>query len=416
MTTARLRAWLPADRTNRLFIIPSFIDSVGSGLFLAGSALFFTRVLGLSTGQVGIGLSLSGVAGLLGTVPFGRLADRIGGKKVLILLYLWRGAGFAVYPLVHGAHAFFAVACFIGFAEWSVSAVVQAVVGTLGDGGSRVRTMATIAAVRNAGFAIGAVVATLTVAFGDTRLYTALVLTDAATFFIAAALLSRLRIPATAAPRRTRGARVRVRDPRYLTLTCLNSLLYMHTVLLAVGLPLWVATRTAAPKVVVGAVLVVNTAVAILFQVPLSRGSHDIRSAARRQQWAGWSLAGCCVLAALTAHAGAAAASVLILAAAAALTLGEIWQSVGAWGLSYALSPESQRAYYLSVYNLGLSGATVVGPALVTFAVIRNGAVGWVALAAVFALTGLAVVLVARGAVGVSPDVETPADADAVTG
>ena len=402
MIMKRLDAWLPPGRASRRFVAASFVNSVGTGLFLAGSALFFTRDLGLTTGQVGIGLTLSGIAGLIGMVPIGGLADQIGGKWTLVALSLWRGAGFVAYTFVGGPGTFFAVAFLIGVAEWSVGPVVQAVVGALDEGGSRVRTMAAIASVRNVGFTIGALLATLTVATGSTRLYSGLVLADAATFFAVALLLSRLPVPVpVAAPEQRPGGRApRVRDLRYLALTALNGLLYLHSVVLTVGLPLWIVTRTAAPKTVAGAVLVVNTVIAIVFQVPLSRGADDARHAARRQHWAGLSLAGCCLLIALTTWADGAVAAVLVLTAAAALTLGEIWQSVGAWGLSYSLSPTSRRAYYLSVYNLGLTGASVVGPVLVTFAVIRIGAAGWLGLAAVFALAGLSVVLVAHGAQG----------------
>lgn len=395
---------MPAGHTSRRFLVVSFIDAIGTGLFLAGSALFFTQALGLSAKQVGLGLSLSGVAGLIGMVPIGRLADRLGGKRTLIALHIWRGSCFAVYPFVDGPGIFFVVAFLIGIAEWSIGPIVQSVIGTIEQGASRVRTMAALTAVRNVGFTIGAVLATVALASSDTRVYSGLVLADAATFFAAALLLARLPIPMIrrAADRASDRARRPVRQVRYLLLTALNGVLYLHTILLTVGLPLWIATQTSAPRAVVGVVVVVNTIIAIVLQVPLSRGTNDARDAARRQQWAGWCLAACCLLAALTAGAGRTTATVLLIAAVIALTLGEIWQSIGAWGISFALAPEEQRTYYLSVYNLGLTGATVLGPALVTYAVVQTGAIGWAGLAAVFAVAGGAVVLTARGA-GAAP-------------
>ena len=397
-----LGAWLPSSRSTRRLIVASFVDSVGTGMFLAGSALFFTRVLGLSTVQVGLGLSLAGLAGFLGVVPIGRLADRMGGKRIIVLLYLWRGTCFAFYPFVRGPTVFFIVACLIGVAEWGGAPVVQGIVGAVQAADSRVRTMAVIASVRNVGFTVGAVLATLAVATRSTRAFSGVVFADAATFFGAAVLLSRLPAAAGAAAVRQQLSRsaVRVRDPRFLALTVLNGVLYLHSILLTVVLPLWIVTRTTAPPAMIGAVVVINTVMAIVLQIPLSGGSADIRSAAKRQQWAGWCLAGCCLLAALAARAASVAAIALLVAAATALTLGEIWQSVGAWRLSYALSPEHQRAYYLSVYQLGKSGATAVGPALLTWATIRNGTFGWTGLAAFFALTGLAVVLITAGLAG----------------
>lgn len=377
----------------------SFVDAIGTGLFLAGSALFFTQVLGLTAGQVGLGLTVSGVAGLLGTVPIGRLADRLGSKRILVVLHLWRGCCFTAYPFVGGVRTFLVLSFAIGIAEWSIGPIVQSVVGAGEPDSSRVRTMAALTAIRNIGFTIGAVLATLVLAIGSHGLYSGLVFTDAGSFFVAAWLVARLPIPVTARPRRSRADRGGTRLPgsRYLLLTVLNGVLYLHTILLSVGVPLWVATRTSAPRAVVGIVVVVNTVLAIVLQVPLGQKVAGVRDAASRQRRAGWSLAACCLLAALSDAAGPVPAAALVLLAAVALTLGEIWQSVGAWGLSFYLAPEESRGYYLSVYNLGLTGATVVGPALVTFAVIQVGVIGWLGLAAVFTVVGLGVVVVARG-------------------
>lgn len=395
-----MTGWLPAGRTSRSFLAVSLIDALGTGMFLAGSPLFFTRTLGLTTGQVGVGISLSGVAGMLGLIPVGQLADRWGSKRMLIALNLWRGACFAAYPFVRGPVSFCIVSFAIGLAEWSVAPVVQALIGTAEEGESRVRTMATMGSIRNAGFTIGALLATLVVALGTSRSYNALVFLDAASYLLAAGMVLRLVVPAGRRPTRSDRARLRYRlhDNRYLALTVLNGLLYLHTVLLSVGVPLWVATRTSAPRAVVALILVVNTAVVILGQVPLSRGSDDPHRAARRQQWSGFSLAGCCLLVGLTGYTNAWATTGLVVLGVVALSLGEMWQSIGGWGISYAFAPAEQLSYYLSVYNLGLTGATIIGPVLLTLAVIQTGVLGWLALAAVFVATGTAVVAVTRNA------------------
>lgn len=396
----RVAGWLPRGPASRGFLVVSFVDSTGSGLFLASSAFFFTRVLHLSSAEIGVGLSLSGVGGLLALLPLGRLADRMSARSVLVALHLWRGLWFMLYPFVQSPLQFFVVTFLIGAAEWTVSPITQAVVGALEEGDSRVRTMATMGAVRNIGFTLGALLAAGAAAVDRSAVYTGLVLADAVTYFLAAALLARLSVPVTHSPagRAPRQWREHLPGARFLLLTGLNGVLYLHTVLLAVGLPLWVVTGTDAPPAVAAFVIVVNTLTVVTMQVRLSRGADEPEHAARCQRRAGWALAACCVLIALTPSAGAVGATVLVLAAAAALTLGEIWQLIGAWGLSYALSPVDQRAYYLSIYNVGLSGATIVGPALLTAAVFGAGALGWSALAAVFAATGAVVVVTARGA------------------
>ncbi len=383
---------------------------MGTGLFIAGSAVFFTRVLGLSTVQVGVALSLTGVAGFLGMVPLGRLADRFGAKRAIVALYLWRGACFAVYPFADEPAVFYTLAFLIGVAEWGGGPIIQSIVGAVEGEEARVRTMAVIATVRNVGFSVGAVLASVALAADSAGAFYGMVLADAGTFFGAATLLSRL--PATANVRAGRAqvsrAGMKVPNPRFLALAVLNGLLFLHSVLLTAALPLWIATRTEAPPAAIGAVVVLNTALVVVLQVRLSGGSSDLRSAAQRQLWSGLCLAGCCLLVALSAQGGAVTATALVVAATVTLTLGEIWQSVGAWRLSYALSPKEARGYYLSVYELGTSGASAAGPVLITWAVIENGAAGWTGLACCFILTGFAVVLIAARA-GHGHDVTDPA-------
>jgi hypothetical protein len=395
----RLLGWIPPGRASRRLLAVFFVDAVGTGLFLAGSALFFTRVIGLTSAQVGLGLSLSAVFGLLCAVPIGKLADRFGSRRMVVALYVWRGVGFLAYLLVDDLAGFLAVACFLGATQWAVGPTMQALVGDAEEGPSRVRTMAAMNVVRNIGFVIGALLATLAIASASADSYRALVLGDAASFFAAAVLL--VRGPGARARRATTqpsGPTVRVRDIRYIALAAANGVLFMHTVLLAVGLPLWISTRTEAPATLLGAIVVLNTVLAIALAVRLSRGADDVAAGGARQHRAGWSLAACCVLVAMTAGAGAAWASLLLLGAAFALTLGELWQSIGAWGLSYAFAPEDQRAYYITVYRLGEPCAAIVGPALLTIGVMGAGSAGWLCLAAVFAITGMTVRAVAASA------------------
>lgn len=50
---------VPPGRAARTFLLVAFVDAAGRGIFLAGSALFYTQVIGLTNAQVGLGLSIS---------------------------------------------------------------------------------------------------------------------------------------------------------------------------------------------------------------------------------------------------------------------------------------------------------------------------------------------------------------------
>jgi hypothetical protein len=49
----------------RWLMVMSFIDSIGTGLYVAGSVIYFTQKVKLGAGEVGLGLSIASVIGLV---------------------------------------------------------------------------------------------------------------------------------------------------------------------------------------------------------------------------------------------------------------------------------------------------------------------------------------------------------------
>ncbi|MCW3842064.1 hypothetical protein ONA70_18355 [Micromonospora yasonensis] len=74
---------LPVAGPARTLALAQLANSIGDGAFLVTSALYFTQVVGLSPGQVGLGLSLAWAAGLLAGVPAGHAADRRDARTVV---------------------------------------------------------------------------------------------------------------------------------------------------------------------------------------------------------------------------------------------------------------------------------------------------------------------------------------------
>lgn len=396
--TRRALDRLPASRTARVFVLIAFVDAFGRGFFLAGSTLFYTQVIHLSAAQVGTGLSIAGLLGVACAIPIGRAADRFGDGPTLTGLQLWRGAAFLVYPFVDDFRMFLVVACLIGAVEQAVGPIIQSVAGSTTEEGSPVQAMAFIAMARNAAYALAAVLATVVIAVASSvTAYVGFVLANALAFLATAALLTRLRLPRPSDDRPDRrsarlGDRLLpFRDPRFLLLSLANGVLYLHVPILSVAFPLWIVTHTDAPRGFIGVALVVNTVLAVALQVRFSRGGEDVARAGRKQRAAGAALAAFCVLTASIASVGPALAGALTLFAAVPLTLGELWQSAGGWGISYHFAPAEQRTYYLSIYQLGATGVAVAGPLVLSTAVVDHGYPGWLGLGAVLTLTGLAV-------------------------
>ncbi len=383
-----LRAGLGVDHAGATVLAIGFVDTIGTGLYLAGSVIFFTTVIGLSAAEVGLGLSVGGIAGFVAQPFVGSMGDRWGPQRVLVLLNLWRAAGFVAYVFTDSFVAFVIVAGLLGVGEHAAYPLYQALAERVVGVTDRVKMMARMRVVDNVGLSVGALLTTLAISRGTRIVFDAIVLGNALSFVLAAALLTRVRLlPALdgsdAAPQhRAPLLRLRaVRDGPYLALAAVNGILVSHMVVLGIALPLWVTLHTSAPPALVGILFVVNTALAILFQIRVARGSETLAGGITALRRGGVALAGSCVLFALAPHWDTTVPVVLTLVlGVVALTAGELFQSAGAWSLAFLLAPMRSRTEYLATFSLGTSLQLVLGPALVGVGVVDHGALGWLAL------------------------------------
>ena len=102
MTLRALNPWsdlagLPRD--SWMLALATLVNRAGT-MVIPFLALHFTRNLGFSAGQAGAALAVYGVVSLL-TSPFaGRLADRVGSQRILVVSLLLGGVGFWALPLL----------------------------------------------------------------------------------------------------------------------------------------------------------------------------------------------------------------------------------------------------------------------------------------------------------------------------
>jgi hypothetical protein len=219
------------------------------------------------------------------------------------------------------------------------------------------------------------------------------VIGNGVTFLLAGFLLARVPLLADHPPTRktARGWPRSLRQGRYLVVTGLNAVLVLNVTVLTMGIPLWVTSQTEAPVAVVGPLVVLNTALVVLLQVRLSKGTETRDGGVRAMRRSALAFAGCMVLLALSGLLDAVGAVIAVVAATLLLTVGELWHFAGRLSVSYALAPRDRQGEYLSVFWLGSAAALMVGPLLITAGVVEHGPLGWLALAAVFVVTGLLV-------------------------
>jgi len=397
----RVRGWrgsMPGGSVGLRLAVMAMIDAVGTGAFLAVSVPFITRSVHLSEGNLGLGLTLSAAIALGTAIPIGILADRIGPKKVLVGVSLWRCACFVVYPLVQNLWQFLTVVCLLGLVDKAAAPMEQALVGQATATDDRVRVVAILRSLRNVGFTVGALLGGIGLLIDTRAGYTAILLVNAASFAVLASLAARL--PVLSAPAKSLRRRFSVsvlRDGSFLSFTGINAVLTMHMTLLSIGIPLWIVGHTDVSSALISPLVAVNTVLAVALQVRASRGTDTIAGAARALVWAGISLAVCCLLLVAAPKLPVVLAVGVLLLAMVALTGGELFQSAGGWGGSYLLAAPGQEGVYLSVFWLGVAIQQIAAPVLVSV-VVTSGTTGWVVLAALFAVCGLAAPAIGRWA------------------
>ena len=185
-------------------------------------------------------------------------------------------------------------------------------------------------------------------------------------------------------------------NPRYLTLTALSGLFGIQFGLAEIGLPLWVVNFTQAPTVMVSVLLIVNTVLVIAFQIPLSRGTHDVRRAGNAVGLAGLLMLGACLAYAGSGSVPVIAAIGLLVLAMLLHTFAEVLSSAGTWGLSFELAEPERAGAYQGVFSMGFSLGAMAAPLVITFTVLSHGLLGWLMLGALFLGAAGGIVLIAR--------------------
>jgi len=390
---SRLARLLPEPGPGRLLVLCTAVASLGNGLYMTGGAVYFVHEVGLSPGQVGVGMAAAGVAALPLGLPIGSLADRFGPRGTTALLALGKAAALVFAVFVHSFPAFVLMAVLLGASEQTGHVARGALVaGVMGREG-RVRLSAYMRSVFNGGFALASLGSGAIIALNSRPGYLALFWGNAAAMVIVSGLYLRLpRVPGHRGrrPEPAPGTRTAYRDVPYLLVAQVSGLARIGPTVLALGVPLWLITHTSAPRAMAAWLTVINTLMVVFLQVRIARGADSVEGARRMQRWTFMVLAAACVTAGFASGIASWAAASVLAAATVLFTLGEIWGESSRWGLRYELAPGGAQGQYGGVFATGDATSVIAGPLLVTTVPDDLGRPGWLLLAAMFAL-GLAV-------------------------
>ncbi|WP_309138387.1 MFS transporter [Paenarthrobacter sp. CM16] len=275
-----LRAAL-SDPTLRILASAILVATVGRGIFLTLTVLYFSRFVGLSAVEIAVILSVSSGVGVATSYIGGRLADRFSARRLLVGMVAIEGLAIATYTFAANFSTAVAIACIAVGVNRGANATRSAIIARAFEGPNRVNARAVLRTVTNLGIALGGMIAGLALLAGTAEAFRAMMIGAGLVYLLSALHLRRLpaRVdaprhdPTSPLPQRRVSP---FRDRRYLVLTVLSGIFGMQFGLAEMGVPLWISQDTSAPDVLISVILVINTLCVVLLQVrsPAARTTH----------------------------------------------------------------------------------------------------------------------------------------------
>lgn len=383
------RGLIPERGPRRLLALAFFVNMIGNGLYMTGAALFFTRSVGLSVAQVGLGMGAASLVGLVAGIPVGRLADVRGARETYLVTLAVQAVAMASLVLVQTFWLFVLVICVTQLANSASVASRGPLIRGFG-GASPTKFRAYLRATNNLAGSAGALAAGVVVHLDTRAAYAALILGNAFTFAACALVIARLPrlVPVPAPPMADRW--MALKDKPYMTVTVLDGLLTMQGQVLVFALPLWIVGQTDAPRWLVGVCAVINTLIVVVFQVRASRGIDSNAGAIRAVRRAGLVFLLGMALIAVTGDLSPAAATALILAGVVVHTVGELWQAAASFELNFGLAPAHAQGQYSGLFGMGHGLTNAITPTVLGLLCVTWGAPGWLVMGGFFVVVGMA--------------------------
>ncbi len=402
----RFDRFLPPTPLARRLSVQSVLFAVGEGTFITGSAVFFTQIVGLSAGQVGLGITVAGLVSFALSVPLGKLADRFGPKR------MWAtGAGtgallYAVWPVIDGFAAFLAMM------------VLLEVVGTVGWSGrgaytidvfpreERVQSQAFMRAALNIGFTVGALAGGLALAFENDDIVRMVPVFTAVVLLLNTLYITQLPdaahdkplVETNERPPEKKTGPSALRNRGFLALNVCDGVLGTNQVLLNIVIPLWLVQETDAPRVLLAWLFGTNTVMAVLLQVAAARGVDSVSASLRAARISSAFFVLSCLIVLVTHDTVGWVTIALVWLGHVTVTGAELFQSAGHWGFMSDLSDPERLGEYQGAANLGSTLGHIWAPAAYTYLAIEWGAEGWLVIAGIVVLATIGMGPAARSA------------------
>ncbi|MGV9531956.1 MFS transporter [Streptomyces cellulosae] len=410
MNTAvwRDRLGFPDTARRKRLVVIAAVDSLGTGLFLPLSLLYFVNVADMDVAKVGLALSIGAGLALLGGPHTGTLIDRIGPGNMAALSCLVRTGAFFAYL---GADQFWQIIAISAVVVWSENAFWpsnSAMIIALCGREQRARWYALGRTVRSVGMGLGAALSGVIVAAGSNGAQRVVAI-NALSFAVVAALLytwREARTTTTIYPEEEKaeggsedkraGLRNVLADRPFLLVVASNTLLAVCAMSLIVLLPLHADNLAPNAAWLPGLLFAVNSGLLMLAQGPAVRRIEASHPSHILQASVALYAAGFVVFIA-TPNTGGAIPIVVMTVAVVLYTAGELVHPPTSVILVTDMARSDLLGRYLSVNQLSWSVSHVITPAALAGLFAMNVRLPWLVLLATCAAASGLLVLATRG-------------------
>ncbi|KGN32388.1 transporter [Knoellia sinensis KCTC 19936] len=250
---------------HRRFVSAIVADTIGSGLFMPITLLYFLKVTDLTLVQIGSALSLSALLTMPAAFVIGSMVDRFGGRRMMLIGNIVQAAGMLAYLWVEALWPVALATVLLNLGRQAFWGSFGNVVTAITKPGEREVWFGFLQALRNLGYAVGGVLAGIALQIDTEAAFKAVVIANAATFVLAFVLLldvpDHRSVPAGAADeaRPTGGWAIVLRDRAYLQLVLGQLTFVVGIMVLNFALPVYAAETLDLPGWLVGAIFTLNT-------------------------------------------------------------------------------------------------------------------------------------------------------------
>lgn len=401
----------PQRHSLKLVVAATIIDTVGEGMFMPLTYLYFLLTTGISVLSIGAGMTAATLAALPVGFLAGFVVDRVGPKKMVVANNLVSAAGYASYLFVHNFPEL-VLAVFIVQAGdrlyWSAWPTLVADVAAPDEID---QVYATMAAARNGSVGAGYLLGGVLLGFSHGLLGAHLiVLANCASCLVAASLLGAFNNQGMAerlASHRNsnRQWKSMVLNKRFLQLSGGQALLAMAWLLPGVVLPVYLVHYLKMPRWLPSVALSVNFVLTTVFQSGITKIATPFRRTNVIATGGATMAASVAFLAVTKAGQPTSAVIFLTIAAIAFISIGMMLAGPTTSALAAVIAPPEHRGLFLSLFQQSWALSNVAGPVLVGW--LLSAGAGWLwASMAIVLLTGATTFLFS--AIGLPEEVNRP--------